>query len=119
MSSQATLPVDVSAVEQASSLPLEKTQAAISKFAEWLEQYGETSYDFQTFYASDLGQQAKALYYKKPLLGLCAVAPMVFSFSIGIFGAVSRRNAIGILMSLELVFNAVNINLVAASRWQP
>jgi NADH-quinone oxidoreductase subunit K len=40
-------------------------------------------------------------------------------FSIGIFGAVSRRNAIGILMSLELVFNAVNINLVAASRWQP
>ena len=40
-------------------------------------------------------------------------------FSIGIFGAISRRNAIGILMSLELVFNAVNINLVAASRWQP
>ncbi len=39
-------------------------------------------------------------------------------FCIGIFGAVSRRNAIGILMSLELVFNAVNINLVAASRWQ-
>jgi hypothetical protein len=79
VSSQATLPVDVSAMEQAISLPIEKTQAAISKFGEWLEQYGETSYDFQTFYASDLGQRAKALYYNKRLLGLCAVAPMVFS----------------------------------------
>ena len=79
VSSQATLPVDIPAVEQANSLLVEKTQAAISKFTEWLEQYGETSYDFQTFYASRLGQRAKALYYKKPLLGLCAVAPMVFS----------------------------------------
>ncbi len=34
-------------------------------------------------------------------------------FSIGFFGVVTRRNAIAILMSLELMFNAVNINLVA------
>ncbi len=40
-------------------------------------------------------------------------------FCLGVYGALSRRNAIGILMSLELVFNAVNLNLVAASRWQP
>ena len=33
--------------------------------------------------------------------------------SIGIFGVLSRRNAVSILMSLELIFNAVNINLVA------
>ncbi len=40
-------------------------------------------------------------------------------FSLGVYGALTRKNAIGILMSLELVFNAVNLNLVAASRWQP
>ena len=38
-------------------------------------------------------------------------------FAIGVFGAITRRNAIGILMSLELIFNAVNINLVAVSRY--
>jgi len=40
-------------------------------------------------------------------------------FCLGVYGAIARRNAIGILMSLELVFNAVNINFVAAERWQP
>jgi NADH:ubiquinone oxidoreductase subunit K len=39
-------------------------------------------------------------------------------FCLGIYGAISRKNAIGILMSLELIFNAVNINFVAAGRWQ-
>jgi NADH:ubiquinone oxidoreductase subunit K len=34
-------------------------------------------------------------------------------FSIGLFGVVSRRNAVGVLMSLELMLNAVNLNLVA------
>jgi NAD(P)H-quinone oxidoreductase subunit 4L len=38
-------------------------------------------------------------------------------FAIGVFGCLTRRNAIGILMSLELIFNAVNINLVAVSRF--
>ena len=38
-------------------------------------------------------------------------------FSIGMYGALSRRNAIGILMSIELMFNAVNINLVAFNRF--
>ena len=38
-------------------------------------------------------------------------------FGIGIFGVVTRRNAIGILMSVELMFNAVNINLVAFNRY--
>ena len=34
-------------------------------------------------------------------------------FCIGLYGALSRRNAIGILMGIELMLNAVNINLVA------
>ncbi len=38
-------------------------------------------------------------------------------FAIGMFGVLTRRNAIGILMSLELMFNAVNINLVAFNRY--
>src|SRR6516225_4817815 len=37
-------------------------------------------------------------------------------FSIGAIGAVTRRNVIVILMSIELILNAVNINLVASSR---
>ncbi len=40
-------------------------------------------------------------------------------FCLGVYGTVTRKNAIGILMALELVFNAVNINFVAAGRWQP
>ena len=40
-------------------------------------------------------------------------------FVIGMFGALSRRNAIGILMSLELMFNAVNLTFVAFSRYLP
>jgi NADH-quinone oxidoreductase subunit K len=39
-------------------------------------------------------------------------------FSLGIYGAITRKNAIGILMALELVFNAVNITFVAAGHWQ-
>jgi NADH-quinone oxidoreductase subunit K len=38
-------------------------------------------------------------------------------FSIGVYGALSRRNAIGILMGIELVLNSVNINLVAFWRY--
>jgi NADH:ubiquinone oxidoreductase subunit K len=40
-------------------------------------------------------------------------------FAIGMFGVMTRKNAIGILMSLELLFNAVNINMVAISRYMP
>ncbi len=38
-------------------------------------------------------------------------------FSIGIFGVFTRRNAIGILMSIELILNAANINLITFSRF--
>jgi len=34
-------------------------------------------------------------------------------FCIGLFGVLSRRNAISILMAIELMLNAANINLVA------
>jgi len=38
-------------------------------------------------------------------------------FAIGLFGVLTRRNAIGILLGIELMFNAVNINLVAFARF--
>ena len=38
-------------------------------------------------------------------------------FAIGLYGALSKRNAITVLMSLELMFNAVNITAVALSRY--
>lgn len=49
------------------------------------------------------------------LMNYLALAAILFS--IGFFGVLTRRNAIAILMSLELMFNAVNINLVAFNRF--
>jgi len=40
-------------------------------------------------------------------------------FTIGTYGVLTRRNAIAMLMSLELMFNAVNLNLVAFARYLP
>jgi NADH:ubiquinone oxidoreductase subunit K len=45
---------------------------------------------------------------------------LVFSaalFCIGLFGVLARKNAIAILMGIELMLNAVNINLVAFWRY--
>jgi hypothetical protein len=53
-------------------------RATILRFMKWLDRYGEDSYDFQTFYASPVGQKAKALYYKHRLIGTLAVAPIIF-----------------------------------------
>jgi NADH:ubiquinone oxidoreductase subunit K len=45
-------------------------------------------------------------------LGLSAIV-----FSIGIYGVLTRRNILGIFMSIELMFNAANLNLVAFNRY--
>ena len=39
-------------------------------------------------------------------------------FSLGVFGVLSRRNAVGLLASVELMINAANINLVAFARFR-
>ena len=46
-----------------------------------------------------------------------------FLFSCGLYGALGRRNAIAMLMGIELMLNASNINLVhsgvtASARWK-
>jgi len=38
-------------------------------------------------------------------------------FAIGFYGAVTKKNAIAVLMGIELMLNSVNINLVAFSRY--
>ena len=50
-----------------------------------------------------------------PLNWYLIVAAMLFC--IGIYGVLARRNAVGILMGVELMLNAVNINLVAFWRY--
>jgi NADH:ubiquinone oxidoreductase subunit K len=40
-------------------------------------------------------------------------------FTIGLYGALAKRNAVVILMSIELMFNAVNVAFVAVSRFSP
>lgn len=38
-------------------------------------------------------------------------------FAVGLFGALSRRNILGVLIGIELMFNAANINFVAFNRY--
>jgi len=40
-----------------------------------------------------------------------------FLFSVGIYGVLARKNAVLVLMSIELMLNAVNINLVGFNAW--
>ena len=51
-----------------------------------------------------------------PLSAYLVLAALVFA--IGLFGVLTRRNAVGILLGIELMLNAVNINLVAFSRFR-
>ena len=50
-----------------------------------------------------------------PLWMYLAVAAGLFC--IGTYGVLSRRNAVAVLMSIELMLNAVNINLIAFWRY--
>lgn len=52
------------------------------------------------------------------MIGLSAYLTLAaLVFSIGLFGVLTRRNAVGILLGIELMLNAVNINLVAFARF--
>jgi len=50
-----------------------------------------------------------------PLSWYLILAALIFC--IGLYGVLARRNAIAILMGIELMLNAVNINLVAFWRY--
>ena len=52
-----------------------------------------------------------------PLAGYLLVAALVFA--IGLAGALTRRNAILVLIGIELMLNAANLNFVAFWRYSP
>ena len=51
---------------------VEQLKNSLERFIRWMDGFGEKSYDHQSFYASALARKAKALYYKKPALGVLA-----------------------------------------------
>jgi hypothetical protein len=61
------------------SVRLERVQSAIPRFIAWLDRYGETSFDHQSYFAGPIGGRAKQLYYRNKTLGTFAVAPMIIS----------------------------------------
>ena len=52
-----------------------------------------------------------------PLTGYLLLSAMIFS--IGLAGALSRRNAILVLIGIELMLNAANLNFIAFWRYSP
>src|SRR5438105_14472870 len=61
-----------------STAPIDRVLNALDGFVGWHGAFGEMSFDHQSFYAGPFGRRAKALYYRHPLLGTAAVAPLVF-----------------------------------------
>ena len=56
----------------------DQVSRVLTNFTTWLDRYGETSWDHQSFFAGPVGGRAKALYYRSRLMGTAAVAPMIF-----------------------------------------
>ncbi len=56
----------------------DKVSRALTNFTEWLDAYGEMSWDHQSFFAGPVGRRAKSLYYRNHIIGTAAVAPIIF-----------------------------------------
>jgi hypothetical protein len=56
----------------------DEISSVLTSFVGWLAAYGESSWDYQSFYAGPIGGWAKCLYYRRRVIGTLAVAPMVF-----------------------------------------
>ena len=69
----------MNAVQSKSQLPIARIDTVLDQFMAWLQKYGETSWDYQTYFATPIGNWAKGLYYRNRPLGTIAVAPMIFS----------------------------------------
>src|SRR4051812_31350317 len=81
---QSSLPADGSAGEERTEVEMGGEQMAVRvsevlrEFTDWLDRFGPTSFDHQSFYAGPVGGRAKALYYRQRWLGTAAVAPIIF-----------------------------------------
>jgi len=49
----------------------------LASFTNWLNAFGETSWDHQSFFAGPIGGRAKSLYYRHKAVGTLAVSPMI------------------------------------------
>ena len=56
----------------------DRVAVVLRNFIRWLQAFGETSMDHQSFFAGPVGGFAKSLYYRYPRVGIAAVAPMIF-----------------------------------------
>ena len=63
----------------ASSSSVNEVSRVLGSFSNWLQTYGETSFDHQSYFAGPIGGRAKSLYYRSKLVGTLAVAPMILS----------------------------------------
>jgi hypothetical protein len=61
------------------AIPASGVNDSLDRFVQWLDGYGEVSWDHQSYFAGPIGRRAKALYYRNRFLGTAAVAPMIFS----------------------------------------
>jgi len=55
----------------------DRVSSVVTNFTEWLDGFGETSWDHQSFFAGRVGRWAKSLYYRNRIIGTGAVAPMI------------------------------------------
>ena len=69
----------VAAIPVSSTSMVARVEPVLDRFTQWLQKYGEVSWDHQTYFAGPVGRRAKALYYRNRKLGTLAVAPMIFS----------------------------------------
>jgi hypothetical protein len=64
--------------ENADRMKSTAVRGTLRRFVQWLDNYGEESWDHQSFFAGGIGGKAKRLYYDWPKVGVLAVAPMIF-----------------------------------------
>ena len=76
-------------------------------------QFGATAYAILP--AATFGSFVCLSLHQDPLLRYLTLAAILFA--IGLYGMVVSRNAVRVLMSIELMLNAANLNLVAFSRY--
>ena len=60
MSPEATSIASLERPAQTNPLPAGEVRQTVQRFIEWLDGYGEVSYDFQSYFSSDLTRAAKA-----------------------------------------------------------
>ncbi len=76
-------------------------------------QFGAPAYSILP--AATFGSFVCLSLHQEPLLRYLTLGAMLFA--IGLYGMVVSRNAVRVLMSIELMLNAANLNLVAFSRY--